>query len=43
MTDDPFAHLSMQHTLGDQPIPDVIAALAGDAMPGLAWRNELGG
>lgn len=43
MTDDPFAHLAALHTMGDQPVPDVIRELAGATEPELVWRNELGG
>ena len=42
MADDPFAQLATQHTLGDQPIPEVVRELAGDA-PRAVWRNDLGG
>jgi kanamycin kinase len=38
-----FAGLAAQHTLGDDPIPDVVLALAADRPAELAWRNDLGG
>lgn len=38
-----FAYLAQLHTLGDDPIPDVVLRLAGDDTPVLEWRNELGG
>lgn len=37
------SHTSRRSTLGDQPVPDVIGALAGDTTPELVWRNDLGG
>lgn len=38
-----FAALAAQHTLGDDPVPDVVLEI-GDGRPvELAWRNELGG
>ena len=43
MADDPFAELAAQHTLGDQPIPQVVQDLAGAHAPELVWRNDLGG
>ncbi len=43
MTDDEFALLAAQHTLGDQPIPPAVLDLAGDSVPELVWRNDLGG
>jgi kanamycin kinase len=41
--DDPFVQLATQHTLGDQPIPDVVLELASGVDPELVWRNDLGG
>jgi kanamycin kinase len=38
-----FAALAAQHTLGDDPIPEVVFAVAGDQPPELIWRNDLGG
>jgi kanamycin kinase len=32
-----------QHTLGSDPIPDIVLELAGERPAELAWRNELGG
>lgn len=43
MTDRPFAHLAAQHTLGDDPIPAPVLAVADGRQPELAWRNDLGG
>jgi kanamycin kinase len=43
MTEADFSWLAAQHTLGDDPIPDVVKGLAGDGDAELAWRNELGG
>ncbi len=43
MSADPFAALAAQHTLGDQPIPDIVVELAGSTRPELIWRNDLGG
>jgi len=38
-----FAELAQFHTLGHDPIPDIVLELAGDCPPQLVWRNELGG
>jgi kanamycin kinase len=38
-----FAALAAQHTLGDDPVPEVVLELAGVQPVELAWRNELGG
>jgi kanamycin kinase len=38
-----FAALAAQHTLGDDPVPEVVLRLADGRQPELAWRNELGG
>ena len=43
MTAPDAAALAAQHTLGDDPIPEVVVELAGDRPLALAWRNELGG
>ena len=43
MTGPDFSDLAAQHTLGDDPVPGVVAELAGTARPELVWRNELGG
>jgi kanamycin kinase len=43
MAHDRFAQLAAQHTLGDQPIPEVVQELAGGTPPELVWRNDLGG
>lgn len=37
------AALAAQHTLGDDPVPDVVLELAAGRPAELAWRNELGG
>jgi len=37
-----FSELKAFHTLGDDPVPAVVAALGGGAAD-LVWRNELGG
>jgi kanamycin kinase len=38
-----FAALASQHTLGDDPVPDVIRKIAAGRPLELVWRNELGG
>jgi kanamycin kinase len=38
-----FSDLAAFHTLGDEQVPPVVVALAGDDVPELVWRNELGG
>jgi kanamycin kinase len=38
-----FAALAAQHTLGDDPVPDVVLALAAGQPAELVWRNDLGG
>ena len=43
MTAPDFAALAAQHTLGDDPVPDVVLVIAGGRPGELAWRNELGG
>jgi kanamycin kinase len=43
MTDPDFSQLAALHTLGDDPVPDVVVELAGDRPADLVWRNELGG
>lgn len=43
MTVPDAAALAAQHTLGDDPVPDVVLELAGGRPAELAWRNELGG
>ena len=43
MTDPDFAHLAALHTLGDDPVPRIVAELAGGRPVDLVWRNELGG
>ncbi len=35
--------LKDQHTLGDDPVPDIVRELAPDREAQLEWRNELGG
>ena len=41
MTEPGFSNLASFHTLGDDPIPDGVLRLAGDATRELVWRNEL--
>ena len=43
MTAPDFAALAAQHTLGDDPVPDIVLELAAGRPTELAWRNELGG
>lgn len=43
MTAPEFAALAAQHTLGDDPVPDIVLELAAGRTVELAWRNELGG
>ena len=45
MTSDTFAALASYHTLGNDPVPTVVLALAAErgAEPELVWRNELHG
>jgi kanamycin kinase len=43
MDDPDFAMYARQHTLGDQPIPEVVLEVAGGVSPELVWRNDLGG
>jgi kanamycin kinase len=43
MPEPDFSLLARQHTLGDDPIPDIVLALADGCSPDLAWRNDLGG
>ena len=43
MTEVDFTALAAQHTLGDDPIPDVVLAVAAGRPAELMWRNELGG
>ncbi len=43
MTDRDFASLAAQHALGDEPIPEVVVAVAAGRPVELAWRNDLGG
>lgn len=38
-----FADLAQFHSLGDQPIPQIVRTLALPHAPELVWRNELGG
>jgi kanamycin kinase len=37
------AYLAAQHTLGDDPIPEIVLDLASGRPAELVWRNELGG
>lgn len=43
MTTPDFASLAAFHTLGDDPVPEIVLALAAGRPVRLAWRNELGG
>lgn len=43
MTERDFSHLAALHSLGDDPIPDVVVELAAGQPVDLVWRNELGG
>lgn len=38
-----FSDLAKFHTLGDQPVPEVVLAMTEGDTPDLVWRNELGG
>ncbi len=38
-----FPPLAESHTLGDDPLPDVVTRLADGGVADLVWRNELGG
>lgn len=38
-----FAALAAQHTLGDDPVPDVVLEIGAGRRAQLTWRNELGG
>lgn len=43
MTEPDFALLAASHTLGDDPVPDVVQEIAAGRAAELVWRNELGG
>ena len=43
MPEPDFSSLAAQHTLGDDPMPAVVAELAGERSIELVWRNDLGG
>lgn len=43
MAETPFAALAAWHSLGDDPIPDVVTEVAAGRPAELVWRNELGG
>ena len=43
MTAPDFAALAAQHTLGDDPVPDVVLEIGAGRRAQLTWRNELGG
>lgn len=43
MAETPIAALAAWHSLGDDPIPDVVTELAAGRPAELVWRNELGG
>lgn len=38
-----FSNLAVQHTLGDDPIPDIVRELDAGREAKLVWRNDLGG
>lgn len=40
---DDFSHLAGFHSVGDDPIPEIVTDFAGERPFELAWRNELGG
>ena len=43
MTEADLSGLAAYHTLGDDPIPEVVVELGGGGQIELVWRNELGG
>ena len=43
MVEPDFSGLASQHTLGDEPIPEIVVEYAGGSPADLVWRNELGG
>ena len=43
MADASFATLAAQHSLGDDPIPDIVSEVAAGRPAELVWRNDLGG
>ncbi len=43
MSDHDFSRLAELHTLGDDPIPEVVSGIAAGRAAELVWRNELGG
>jgi len=43
VTQSDFSDLAAQHTLGEDPIPEIVIELAGGRAFELVWRNELGG
>lgn len=43
MTGPDFASLAALHTLGDDPVPEIVLELAAGRPAELVWRNELGG
>jgi kanamycin kinase len=43
MKDSEFSHLAELHTLGDDPVPNVVIELAAGRTSELVWRNDLGG
>jgi len=43
MTEPDFSDLAALHTLGDEPIPEIVMKIAGGRPVELVWRNELGG
>lgn len=43
MAEPDFSSLGAQHTLGDDPIPEIVVELADDRRIDLVWRNDFGG
>lgn len=43
MTEPDFSHLAALHTLGGDPIPEIVVEVAAGRSAELVWRNELGG
>jgi len=43
MTEPDFSALAAYHRLGDDPIPGIVAEVAGSSSVEFVWRNELGG
>ena len=43
MTAPDFSALAAQHTMGGDPIPEVVLGIAAGRPAELVWRNDLGG